>query len=160
MSSTLRMTGRQQPPSAAKNTANHQRPSHLCARVCARRSAWPCQQLHPSFSPSLPPSFPRPSGFPTHHVPTSVALHFGRSSLLRSPVGKHAPSPSPTPSSHPQKQSCPVSSKKKNSSAPSPPEGTTQPKITGHISTFICIPEQAQTLQQQLLDLSQAQIDF
>lgn len=39
-------------------------------------------------------------------------------------------------------------------------QGTIQPKITGHISTFICIPGQAQTLQQQLFDHSQAQIEF
>ncbi|TNN62667.1 hypothetical protein EYF80_027108 [Liparis tanakae] len=37
--------------------------------------------------------------------------------------------------------------------------GTTQPKITGHISTFICVPEQAQTLP-QLLGHSQAQIEL
>ncbi len=56
---------------------------------------------------------------------------------------------------HPPQQSCPVSSKKFLGL-----QGTTQPKITGHISTFICIPEQAQTLQQQLLDHSQARIEF
>lgn len=42
----------------------------------------------------------------------------------------------------------------------SDPHGSTEPEITGHISTSIWIPEQAQTLLQQLLDLSETQIEF
>lgn len=77
-----------------------------------------------------------------------VTLHSGRNSQLRSPLGTAPPPQLP-------QKSCPVSSKYSPGL-----QGTTQPKITGHISTFICIPEQAQTLQQQLLDHSQAQIEF
>lgn len=53
---------------------------------------------------------------------------------------------SPTHRSHP----APTLSSKKISG----PEGTVQPGITGHISTFICILKQAQTVPQQLLGRS------
>lgn len=101
-------------------------------------------------------NFHIPPGFPKRHVATTVTLHSGRNSRLRSPQGT-APALATLPDNlarsppnippHPR---------------PPPPslQGTAQPKITGHISTFICVPEQAQTLQRQLLDHSEAQIEF
>lgn len=77
-----------------------------------------------------------------------LALHSGMCSA-KIPLWVHS---LPTPSSN-----NPSTQKKKKKNCLGP-EGTAQPKITGRISTFICIPEQAQTLQQQLLGRSQAQI--
>lgn len=143
MCKTWSMTGHQRPlPSSTERQPEIPpiiRDIHLWGRVCAHRSARYCQQFH------------TPSGFPQSHVAMRVTLHSGRNSQLRYPPGT-APHPLHNP---PPQQSCLVSSKKFLGL-----RGTTQPKITGHISTFICIPEQAQTLQQQLFDHSQAQIEF
>lgn len=99
-------------------------------------------------------NFHTPSGFPKRHVATTVTLHSGRNSRLRSPQGT-APALATLPGN--------LTQSPPNIPPPRLPpslEGTAQPKITGHISTFICVPEQAQTLQQQLLDHSEAQIEF
>lgn len=98
-------------------------------------------------------NFHTPSGFPKRHVATRVTLHSGRNSRLRSPQGT-APALATLPDN--------LARSPPNTPLPASPslQGTAQPKITGHISTFICVPEQAQTLQRQLLDHSEAQIEF
>lgn len=74
---TLIVTGYQQPlPSCMKGSQKYcqsseiESASNLCAHVCARRSAWYCQQ------------FRTPSGFPQRHVATRVTLHSGRNSPM------------------------------------------------------------------------------
>lgn len=122
----------------ARNTANHQR--HPSLSLCL----WPSLSLVLS-------AIPHPLRIPTAPCGNEGHIAFWEKLSAKIPSG-HGPTPPHT--QLPQK-SCPVSSKYSPGL-----QGTTQPKITGHISTFICIPEQAQTLQQQLLDHSQAQIEF
>lgn len=119
----------------ARNTANHQR--HPSPSSC----------LCPSLSLVLS-AIPHPLRIPTAPCGNEGHIAFWEKLSAKIPSG-HGPTPTTTPTILPGLLQKFLGL-----------QGTTQPKITGHISTFICIPEQAQTLQQQLFDHSQAQIEF
>lgn len=98
--------------------------------LCGHRSAPYCQHFH------TPAGFPQPTGHIVFWEKLSTKIPSGHD-----PTTQH-------PTISPSLRQIFLSL-----------QGTMQPKITGHISTFICIPEQVQTLQQQQL-FDHSHLDF